>query len=326
MSISDIKGMAADFMKDSKHRKTVILIVAASALLASVYLIKTRSGVRYIKGKDGSVRSVILEDRETPFRLGIRADKGKKSEESERNIILNDKEGKKDTASDDRNSVDLENAIDGAVSDIEDEDGRKIDLPEKNSDGVRFTWSAAGDRSWIAFAVMPLTLILAYYYSERKKIRDLRASHESSVIRMLPSFNDQLLLLLESGMIFSDAFTTIADGYSRRKKRGYFENEIIRITDLAMNENKSIAYEINEEAVRIGIREFSRLASTAADCQYRGVDICSKLDSESVLLWQERKNKAGTDGKLAETRLVIPLALLLLMLILITSAPAFVQG
>jgi tight adherence protein C len=326
MNARKILDSASDFMSDRKHRKTVIMMIAASLILASVYLIKTRSQVIYVMDKDGSVRSVILKDRNTPFRLGVRADKGKRSQEEERDIILNDKSDKGSGTSKRSDEVNLDSAIDSAVSDIEDEGGRKIDLPAKGSGGVSFTWTRTKDMSLAAFFILPVILISAYYYSENKKLRDLRASHESSVIRMLPSFNDQLLLLLESGMTFGDAFNAAACGYAKRKKKGYFEEEIIRISDLAQNQNRSIAYVINEESVKIGIREFSRLASTAADCQYRGVDICSKLDSESVLLWQERKNKAGTDGKLAETKLVIPLAVLLLMLILITTAPAFIQG
>ena len=59
--------------------------------------------------------------------------------------------------------------------------------------------------------------------------------------------------------------------------------------------------------------------------QYRGIDLRSKLKSEGEFLWEQRKKIAEEKGKLAETKMTLPLAVLLAVLILITAAPAVLQ-
>jgi len=43
------------------------------------------------------------------------------------------------------------------------------------------------------------------------------------------------------------------------------------------------------------------------------------------LLWEQRKKLAEERGRAAETKMAFPLAILLLVLILITAAPAMLQ-
>ena len=59
--------------------------------------------------------------------------------------------------------------------------------------------------------------------------------------------------------------------------------------------------------------------------QYKGVNLTEKLESESDILWTQRKKIAEEKGRIAETKLTFPLALLLLVLILITAAPAIME-
>ena len=61
------------------------------------------------------------------------------------------------------------------------------------------------------------------------------------------------------------------------------------------------------------------------DNQFKGVDLSDKLESERDLLWEQRKKLAEERGRAAETKMAFPLAILLLVLILITAAPAMLQ-
>ena len=75
----------------------------------------------------------------------------------------------------------------------------------------------------------------------------------------------------------------------------------------------------------MGVSQFSRLAGIIRDNQLKGFDISGKLKNEAELLWDLRKRNAEERGRLAETRLTMPLALLLLVLLLVTAAPAIIQ-
>ena len=153
---------------------------------------------------------------------------------------------------------------------------------------------------------------------ERKRIRD-------GILRELPAFSGQLLLLLNSGMIFSDAFARIEDGYRKGRRQSPFAQEVIWIRRQAEETGKSLVAVMQTRAASLRLREFSRIAAMISDSQYKGVDLSDKLESERLLLWEQRKKLAEAKGKAAETKLAFPLALLLLVLILITAAPAILQ-
>ena len=134
-------------------------------------------------------------------------------------------------------------------------------------------------------------------------------------------------MLMNSGMIFSDAFYMICAGYCKRKpeERNYFQQTLLDVEHHAHDTNRSLTSILNECANRLEIREFSRLVTIITDNQYKGVDLTGKLETESELLWNNRKKLAEEKGRLAETKLTFPLALLLIVLILITAAPAILQ-
>mgnify|MGYP000656837785 FL=1 len=54
-------------------------------------------------------------------------------------------------------------------------------------------------------------------------------------------------------------------------------------------------------------------------------DWTEKLKQENSLLWLARKQQSEEKGRLAETKLTLPLMILLLVLIMMTIAPAMME-
>ena len=98
--------------------------------------------------------------------------------------------------------------------------------------------------------------------------------------------------------------------------------EIKKKSTLAGN---SLVAVLDDYGKRLAIKEFTRITSIITDNQYKGVNLTEKLESESDILWTQRKKIAEEKGRIAETKLTFPLALLLLVLILITAAPAIME-
>lgn len=317
-----------DFTLDKSHRKAVAGILAASALIGAAFIAKDIAGAgTFVTGAGGSVVELVPRSggRNT-FNVRIRASKNGKSYERNAVIILQDASGDDSARKKEADELsEMERAVDEALSDVERAGERRVRLPSKGIGGVKLTWEKEKPHGAVAVILVPLLLFAGYYESEKQKKDKVRKSETESVNRMLPSFNDQLLLLLSSGMVLSDAFNSLADSYKVKEKKEYFDEEIINIADRARADHRSIANVMNEEAQKLQIREFSRLSGVISDGQYRGIDICSKLESESSLLWQLRKNSAEAIGKLAETKMTIPLALLLFVLVVVTTAPALIQ-
>ena len=140
------------------------------------------------------------------------------------------------------------------------------------------------------------------------------------MISSLPSFINQILLLLNSGMVLQEAMIYIAVNYKKldRERQDTFILEYIRVYDDSMKTGESIIkgfYRLGRDS---RVKELSRVAGIIADSSRRGVDLWDKLADEGEQLWRERK-------RTALEKISFPLALLLIALILITAAPAMLQ-
>ena len=147
----------------------------------------------------------------------------------------------------------------------------------------------------------------------------------AEIRRELPGFNNQLLLLLNSGLIFNDAFTRIAAGYEARQRKSVLGDVVCRIRKESLETGDSLITVMGRCSKNMQVREFTRMVNVMTDNQFKGVNLTEKLESERDLLWEQRKKTAEERGKAAETKLAFPLAILLLVLILITAAPAMLQ-
>ena len=140
------------------------------------------------------------------------------------------------------------------------------------------------------------------------------------MISSLPSFINQILLLLNSGMVLQEAMIYIAVNYKKldRERQDTFILEYIRVYDDSMKTGESIIkgfYRLGRDS---RVKELSRVAGIIADSSRRGVD-------QGEQLWRERKRTALEKIRLSESKMSFPLALLLIALILITAAPAMLQ-
>jgi tight adherence protein C len=78
-------------------------------------------------------------------------------------------------------------------------------------------------------------------------------------------------------------------------------------------------------AARSGVRELTRFASIVSDNIDKGSALAEKLKSEGELVWKLRKKDAEEAGRLAETKMILPMTLTLLTLVMITMAPAMLD-
>jgi hypothetical protein len=78
-------------------------------------------------------------------------------------------------------------------------------------------------------------------------------------------------------------------------------------------------------AARSGIRELMRFAAVVSDNIDKGSALSEKLKAEGELVWKLRKKDTEEAGRLAETKMILPMTLTLLALILITMAPAMLD-
>lgn len=162
------------------------------------------------------------------------------------------------------------------------------------------------------------------------KDRKTIESHKQEILLSLPSFINQLLLLLNSGMVLQEALIEIAVNYEKqireeKIKLDVFKPEYVDIYEESRRTGKSILYVFNNYCEDSQIKELNRVSKILIDSGRRGTDLCHKLSEEGDKLWEERKRIMLEKIRLSESKMSFPLGLLLIALMIIAAAPAMMQ-
>ncbi len=206
-------------------------------------------------------------------------------------------------------------------------EGQQVRLPEMLPGGVRVLWRR---RSSIPFSSLFLLLILGFFLVWRSRFQlvrsDIRKEREE-MAREFPDFLNRLVLLLSAGMVTQAALERISEDY-RSQRGGKIKplyEAILLMEDSILQTNAPLSQELIKLAKQSGLRELARFSSIVSDNLNKGSGLTDKLAAESELLWMNRKKKAQEQGRLAETKLTLPLMILLVILIVLTTAPALMD-
>lgn len=227
----------------------------------------------------------------------------------------------------------LDLALSSLVNEIEHSGSRKVSLPGRLRDGTKINWRNLSKKDYSALLLIPLIyigLIVFVIRSGKDTEKEADSKKRMSIMRSLPRFCNQLFLMMNAGMILSDAFETISASYAQRTgededSTGYFEKEIAALRRKDPDRRMSTAGLINEFAVKNDVKEMIRIATILTENEKRGSDVIESLSRESRYLWDERKTVARESGKMIDTKMAYPLGILLILLIVITMAPAMLS-
>lgn len=217
----------------------------------------------------------------------------------------------------------LKRRIDQAVRQInKDRAERVATLPTSLEDGTRLYWRERR-RSRLPLLAALLAGVLYYLFRSRfASIEGREQKARESVVRELPEFLHKLTLLLGAGVVLEVAFARAMEGM---QGEGYFAEQMRYLKRRSEETNGSLPAEFYAFARRSGVRELMRIAGILEENVERGTDLVAKLRQEGQLLWFERKKQSEEKGRLAETKLTLPLAILLLVLVLVTVSPALFE-
>lgn len=159
----------------------------------------------------------------------------------------------------------------------------------------------------------------------REKREDERK--HGDIIIMLPSFINQLLLLMNSGAALENSFEKIAESYEKipDNRKTYFEVSICNIYNTGKKTGESNIVGFYKFARLSNVKELNRVAGIMMENRDKGTELWQKLAEQADALWTERKRIATEKVRLAESKMSFPLGVLLISLIIITAAPAMMQ-
>ena len=335
-----IKSEFERIRADKELMSRIYLITLATSLLVLAVVIRgPEQKGRIISDKEGN--AVSIERYSTNVSENYDLEVAIKDEEMiTREINLNlhasgkDSSGLGLTEEPGREAL-LDAALDSVVSEIEYSRKEKIDLPGYLSDGTEISWKAIDKKDYSLLILIPAIYIALLVFvirnaDEKGSVKELK--RRKSIIRGLPRFCNQLFLMMNAGMILSDAFEHITTAYASSttddnsdEYDNYFEKELTALRMKDPEHRKSSASIINEFAVRNDVKEMIRIATILTENEKRGSDVIESLSRESRYLWDERKIVARESGKMIDTKMAYPLGILLILLIVITMAPAMLS-
>lgn len=208
----------------------------------------------------------------------------------------------------------------------ENQKDKKIYLfPQKLQEGDRLKWNVDKKsmipKALFLFPIIPLGIV-AYSESEKRK---KEINKVNSIRWSIPNFTHQVVLYMNSGLIIPDIMTKLFLRYSEAEQNNYLEEMVVsacKNSEIMHMESIAVLQKYAEES---SVSEFMRIVAIIYDGQIKGVDIRNKLENESKILWHDRKKTAEERGHIAESKLAVPLSILLLVLMLITAAPAMME-
>lgn len=208
----------------------------------------------------------------------------------------------------------------------EDKTITNISLPDHLESGEELVWMKVENTDPVIYFIGMLFMLWLIYHSRFQAIGREEKKARESIIRELPEFINKLVLLINAGVILNAAFLKIVDDCDERKtENSYFYRRIVNIGQMVQETNASFHNELYSFAKYSGVKEMMRITNIMLDNISKGDNLSDKLRRENELLWFARRQQAEEKGKLAETKLTLPLMMLLMVLIIVTIAPALME-
>lgn len=206
-----------------------------------------------------------------------------------------------------------------------DTEQQQVILPRKLQSGEKIIWSKTEESDLSLYLAGAMMLLWMLYKSRFHTVELEERKARESIIRELPEFINKIILLMNAGIVLNTAFLKILDDYNSKAEASYFYSRMGQISRSVKETNASLHLEFREFSRQSGVKELIRTANIITDNISKGADLSDKLRQENELLWFARKQQAEEKGRLAETKLTMPLMILLLVLIMVTIAPALME-
>jgi hypothetical protein len=244
----------------------------------------------------------------------------------------------------------LARRIDTAVRSVnEDTSTKNVYLPSKLEDGTVLVWKKKKKNDLPMVLLVFVAAFSAVYMGRNSRIKKEEQAARDSITRELPEFINKTVLLLQGGIVINEALVRVirdrapvlteerngrADKQENKAKnrvkekkseRSYFYRQMAMIEARSAGTNSPLHEELTSFARRSGVQELMRVANIISDNIGKGSDLTGKLMNESSMLWFARKKHAEEKGRLAETKLTVPLVILICVLVMITIAPALME-
>ncbi len=208
------------------------------------------------------------------------------------------------------------------------EDGNIVSLPKSLGEDISLRWKKSGSGAKVSILVFALAAVMIVYIFRFRGAEKEVKKYRSGITGYFPPFIDKFVLLLNSGLTVMTAMEKMADDCERQSaydRKNLLAAEVSEIGRRVKNLNSSIVKEWREFAGRTSISEIMRFSTIIEENLNKGSALADKLESESNLLREKEKKSVQERIRMIDSKLTMPMILMLFSLVLVTVAPAMMQ-
>lgn len=170
----------------------------------------------------------------------------------------------------------------------------------------------------ICIALSP-ALALGLALLQDKELDSKIEERRTAIMIEFPEFINKLLLLVNAGMTISKAWEKIVT--DNKKTSPLYEELNTSIAEIRAGKPEAVAYE--EFARRCKVKEIIKFVSVIIlNLKKGGSEVVPALRAQSDECWEMRKATARRLGEKASSKLMLPMAIMLVGIILIVALPA----
>ena len=203
-----------------------------------------------------------------------------------------------------------------------------LELPE-NVAGHALTWTKQSPKEQYMVLLIGLCAMAGVAVGKKEDLRKEKEKRDAKLLEEYPRMLSQMSLLLGAGMTVSRAWERIVVGYENRcAGMGRSTQELpvyeeMRITYYQIKDGVGERHAYEQFGERIGLQIYRRLATLLVQNLRKGTTGLSKLlEKEMQDAFDAQENFAKKRGEELQTKLLLPMMLMLGLVIVIIMIPA----
>ncbi len=196
--------------------------------------------------------------------------------------------------------------------------------------GEALTWyeaGAGGEAGWIIFLAVLAALWTAARAGQSQK--EALKAREKQMLLDYPELVSKFTVLLQAGLSPRNVWERMVSEYEEKKRKGAeprYAWEEMRITKNQLDNGVYESQAYGEFGRRCGLHAYMKFGALLEQNLRQGsTKLSLRLKEEAEESFEERKNMARRLGEEAETKLMLPMFLMLLVVLTVIMVPGFLS-
>lgn len=196
----------------------------------------------------------------------------------------------------------------------------------KEVGGHKIQFKQPGDKRGIYLFILSLVICGLLFCLKKQEVKKEEQKRNRQMILDYPEIVHKISLLVGGGMSVKNAWNKIGEDYEKKReqlgRRYAYEEMLITCHEMRSAISESESY-INFGR-RCKVREYRKLGAILAQNTKKGnKGLIELLAAEASFAFEERRTEAKRQGEEAETKLLLPMFLMLVVVLIVVMIPAF---